>query len=347
MLEKGSGFPSRLVNTGSARATELKQINKVNNTAGFKIALHKGSRARHLRIFKGRMEQGHVLQNKNLCVIIPTLSFCFNCLKQFSGYKEKKMIKHRPRKRFGQNFLQDPAIIAQMIQALHLKKSDLLVEIGPGRGALTAPLLSSLDSLTAIEIDRDLQVILKETLTGASRLNLLNGDALTFDYARFGSPLRIVGNLPYNISTPLLLHLLSYCSQIRDMHFMLQKEVVERLAAAPGTRDYGRLSVMVQYFCTVTPLFDVPPEAFYPSPKVCSAVVRLEPHDTPPFPDVSRSLLEKTVAKAFHMRRKTLANNFKDIFGAEDLIALGLDPKTRPEQLSVMDYVRLAIASPG
>lgn len=247
---------------------------------------------------------------------------------------------HRPRKRFGQNFLQDQAIIQQIIQGLHLEKKDNVVEIGPGQGALTQPLLACLDQLTAVEIDRDLQDWLKSQ-PNAQRLNLIAGDALNIDYSDFGNHQRIIGNLPYNISTPLILHLLNYTTSIKDMHFMLQKEVVDRLAATPGTKDYGRLSVMVQYYCTTIPLFDVPPEAFYPKPKVFSTIIGLIPHKISPFPSVPIHQLEKMVAQSFSMRRKTLANNLKKIFSPADLIGLDIDPTLRPEQLSVMDFVRL------
>lgn len=251
-------------------------------------------------------------------------------------------MSHRPRKRFGQNFLQSPLIIEHIIAALHLQADDNVVEIGPGMGAITRPLLQHLKRITAIEIDRDLQAHLTATLSSLGQLNLLNADALGVDYAQLGDGLRIIGNLPYNISTPLLIHLLSYANNISDMHFMLQKEVVERLAAQPGTRDYGRLSVMVQYHCEVEYLFDVPPESFHPVPKVDSAVVRLTPWDVSPFPQVQVAELQHLVATAFSMRRKTLANNLKPIISATKLTELGIDPGLRPEQISVMNYVKLS-----
>lgn len=252
-------------------------------------------------------------------------------------------MNYRPRKRFGQNFLQDSAIILQIIHSLHLKKDDKVLEIGPGRGALTQPLLAQLDKLTAIEIDRDLAGWLKENLPGKERLELLCQDALTVDYHAFGSHLRIVGNLPYNISTPLILHLLTYASTIEDMHFMLQTEVIDRIAAAPNSKDYGRLSVMVQYYCQTIPLFDVPKEAFYPIPKVSSTIIKLIPHKKSPFPPIAHALLEEVVGQAFKMRRKTLENNFKGILNQDDFIYLNLDPKVRPETLSVFDFVRLGL----
>lgn len=250
-------------------------------------------------------------------------------------------MSHRPRKRFGQNFLQSSMIIENIIAALHLQADDNVVEIGPGMGAITRPLLQTLKKMTAIEIDRDLQAHLAATLAPLGDLNLLNADALNVDYAQLGDNLRIIGNLPYNISTPLLIHLLSYSNKIADMHFMLQKEVVERLAAGPGTRDYGRLSVMVQYHCEVDYLFDVPPESFHPVPKVDSAVVRLIPWQTSPFPAVQIKDLQKLVATAFSMRRKTLANNLKPVISAAKLSEIGIDPGLRPEQISVNDYVKL------
>lgn len=248
-------------------------------------------------------------------------------------------MSHRPRKRFGQNFLQSPLIIEHIIAALHLQPDDNVVEIGPGMGAITQPLLQHLPKLTAIEIDRDLQAHLGSTM--GSKLHLLNADALTVDYRQLGDNLRIIGNLPYNISTPLLIHLLSFTNIIADMHFMLQKEVVERLAADKGTRDFGRLSVMIQYHCEVEYLFDVPPESFHPVPKVDSAVVRLTPWQTSPFPSVNIGELQSLVARAFSMRRKTLANNLKPILSASRLTELDIDPGLRPEQISVLDYVRM------
>jgi 16S rRNA (adenine1518-N6/adenine1519-N6)-dimethyltransferase len=250
-------------------------------------------------------------------------------------------VSHRPRKHFGQNFLQNRQIIDQILSALRPRKEDKVIEIGPGLGALTQPLLKYLDHLTAIEIDRDLQVYLASLPLAKDKLHLVSADALTIDFAQWGGGVRIIGNLPYNISTPLLLHLLSYATSITDMHFMLQKEVVARLAARPGTKDYSRLTVMIQYHCEVDPLFEVPPEAFYPKPKVDSAVVRLTPHSIRPYPEVDLKALEQLVAQAFGMRRKTLANNLKPVLTAAQLSNLGIDPLTRPEQISVRDYVQI------
>lgn len=249
---------------------------------------------------------------------------------------------HRPRKRFGQNFLQNQAIINDILRSFNPQPTDRVIEIGPGLGALTKPLLTILDHLTAIEIDTDLHDHLGELSPSLGKLQLINADALTVNYGQFGDHLRIIGNLPYNISTPLLLCLLHYAPYIDDMHFMLQKEVVERLAAMPGTKAYGRLSVIVQYQCEVEQLFTVPPSAFYPQPKVDSAIVRLIPYQVSPYPKVEFASLERLMACAFSMRRKTLANNLKSLLKASDLVGLNIDPGLRPEQISVTDYVQIA-----
>ncbi len=249
---------------------------------------------------------------------------------------------HRPRKRFGQNFLQNQHVINDILRAFNPQATDHVVEIGPGLGALTWPLLRVLPSLTAVEIDTDLQAHLAAMPQALGALQLINADALTVDYGQLGEHLRIIGNLPYNISTPLLLHLLHYARHIDDMHFMLQKEVVERLVATPGRKAYGRLSVVVQYLCEVEQLFTVPPTAFHPQPKVESAIIRLIPYQTSPYPEVKFAELERLMASAFSMRRKTLANNLKPLLNAADLLALGIDPGLRPEQISVTDYVQIA-----
>ncbi|RUQ85050.1 MULTISPECIES: 16S rRNA (adenine(1518)-N(6)/adenine(1519)-N(6))-dimethyltransferase RsmA [Legionella] len=249
---------------------------------------------------------------------------------------------HRPRKRFGQNFLQNQHVIAAILQNFHAQQEDKVLEIGPGLGALTKPLLKILNHLIAIEIDADLQAMWASSPIAAEKLQLIAEDALTVDYSQFGRNLRIIGNLPYNISTPLLIRLLQFIPCIEDMHFMLQKEVVERLAASPHCKDYGRLSVIVQYYCEVEHLFDVPADAFYPQPKVESAVVRLLPYKISPYPQVSFTVLERLLAQAFGMRRKTLANNLKPICSAATLSHYGIDPSLRPEQIPVADYARLA-----
>ncbi len=250
------------------------------------------------------------------------------------------MHHHRPRKRFGQNFLMDQNIIHHIIAAISPQKEDNMLEIGPGLGALTRPLLHTLPKLKAVEIDRDL--VQELTSTWGDRLALIEADALTVDYSAHGPDLRVVGNLPYNISTPLLLHLLQYKNSIQDMHFMLQKEVVDRLSAKPSTRDYGRLSIMLQYDCEVEYLFTVPPNAFSPPPKVDSAIVRITPYKTSPYGSVDREILSWVVAKAFQMRRKTLHNNLKSFFENDALLALGIDTQKRPEHLSIAEYVKIA-----
>lgn len=251
-------------------------------------------------------------------------------------------MRHSPRKRFGQNFLQDRNIIDRILRAINPQTGDNMLEIGPGLGALTQPLLRQLDHLTAVEIDRDLQQYLTQLPIAQNKLQLIAADALTVDYGQFGTDLRIIGNLPYNISTPLLFHLLHHTPFIKDMYFMLQKEVVDRMAAAPNTKAYGRLSVMLQYHCEVEHLFDVPPEAFDPRPKVDSAIVRLAPYRISPFDKVAVDVLQKLVTSAFAMRRKTLTNNLKGIISFEQLAELGIDGGRRPEQISVMEYVQLA-----
>lgn len=250
---------------------------------------------------------------------------------------------HQPRKRFGQNFLQDQSVINQILRAIHPQAADNLIEIGPGLAALTKPLLALVNQMTAIEIDTDLQARLREMPEAQGKLYLIPGDALAVDFQQFGRQQRIVGNLPYNISTPLLIRLLKMTPYIRDMHFMLQEEVVQRLAATPGTKAYGRLSVMAQYYCEVSYLFQVPPMAFYPAPKVNSAIVRLTPYETSPYPALPFDALEKLVAQAFSMRRKTIANNLKPLLSAADLMSLEIDPQKRPEQLSVIEYVKIGM----
>jgi 16S rRNA (adenine1518-N6/adenine1519-N6)-dimethyltransferase len=248
---------------------------------------------------------------------------------------------HRPRKRFGQNFLQSPHVIDDILRAFHPQPVDNVVEIGPGLGALTKPLLQKLNTLTVIEIDRDLIEGLSHFSKQGGLLKTLLQDALTVDYAIFGEKLRLIGNLPYNISTPLLLYLLRFSPHIDDMLFMLQKEVVDRLAAHPGCKAFGRLSVIIQYHCEVEKLFSVPPTAFYPAPKVDSAMVRLVPHRISPYPAVALTDLEHVVARAFSMRRKTLANNLKPLLSQEDFAKLGIDPGLRPEQIGVNEYVQI------
>ena len=251
---------------------------------------------------------------------------------------------HPPRKRFGQNFLRDESIIEAIARAIAPSDADHLVEIGPGEGALTEALITSGCQLDAIELDRDLRTRLLASFSTHTGFTLHSADALTFDFAALAEhvePLRIVGNLPYNISTPLIFHLLGQAEVIADMHFMLQLEVVERLAASPGSKDWGRLSVMTQFQCEVEHLFNVPPEAFYPPPKVQSAIVRLTPHGQAPYPDINREALSKVVTQAFSQRRKTLRNNFKGTLEDYDFEALQIDPSARAETLSLDDFVAI------
>lgn len=249
---------------------------------------------------------------------------------------------HIPRKRFGQNFLHDMSIINRLVSAIAPKATDNMVEIGPGQGALTRPLLDKLDKLNAIELDRDLIPFLRAGLEPQG-LTVHEADALKFNFAEImdDRPLRIVGNLPYNISTPLIFHLLSYQEKVHDMHFMLQLEVVDRLAAEPGNKSYGRLSVITQYYCQVDKLFNVPPGAFNPPPKVMSAIVRLQPK-TFPIQVIDTNVLDRVVRISFSQRRKTLRNNLKQILTSEQLELLDMDLRKRPEQLSVEDYVNMS-----
>ena len=253
---------------------------------------------------------------------------------------------HRARKRFGQHFLHDRNVIGRIVTALAPQPEDRIVEIGPGTGALTCDLLTRLAHLDAVELDRDLVAHLRSGFP-ADRLTLHSADALKFDFCRLaseGEKLRLVGNLPYNISTPLLFHLLDQAPCIRDMLFMLQKEVVTRLGAVPGGKDYGRLSVMIQYRCAVEKLFDVPPGAFTPPPQVDSAVVRLVPHATPPVAVNDADRFARLVQAAFASRRKVLRNTLKNFLRAEDMLALGIDPTRRAETLSLAEFAALSNA---
>ncbi|MEQ5801049.1 16S rRNA (adenine(1518)-N(6)/adenine(1519)-N(6))-dimethyltransferase RsmA [Halomonas sp. H10-9-1] len=253
---------------------------------------------------------------------------------------------HQARKRFGQNFLRDRGIISRIVRAIGPRPGERIVEIGPGQGALTEPLLEAAGGrLEVIELDRDLIPGLRVQFFNYPDFVIHEGDALKVDFCALrgeGEPLRVVGNLPYNISTPLIAHLLQAGAAIADMHFMLQKEVVERLAAEPGGADWGRLSVMAQYRCRVESLFVVPPEAFVPRPKVDSAIVRLTPHAVLPHPARDEALLAAIVKEAFGQRRKTLRNNLKARISAAALEALDIDPGRRPQTLSVAEFVRIA-----
>lgn len=253
------------------------------------------------------------------------------------------------KKSLGQHFLHERGVIEKMLLAISPKPGDRFVEIGPGQGALTFPLLDRHGALTAIEFDRDLLEPLTAAAKAHGALTLIHSDVMNVDFTALaaGEPFRLVGNLPYNLSSPILFHALDHAASIRDMHFMLQKEVVDRMAAAPGSKVYGRLSVMLQAYCTVTSLFKVPPGAFRPPPKVDSAVVRLVPRppeqvgidDPRRFADVVRA--------AFGQRRKTLRNALGGVCDADRIVAAGIDPQTRAEQLDVADFVRLANLAPA
>ena len=248
---------------------------------------------------------------------------------------------HFAKKRFGQNFLRDAHFVRACIDAIRPQASNTLVEIGPGLGALTRPLLAQIAHLHVVEIDRDLIAKLLAEFPPA-RMTLHQGDALKFDFSTIGDALRIVGNLPYNISTPLLFHLADFAGHITDMHFMLQKEVVQRMVAAPSSSDYGRLSVMLQYRFEMAHLFDVPGEAFHPAPKVTSSFVRMRPLLPLPYPARDPALFAKIVSAAFSTRRKTLRNALKSHLTDQDFAVLGIDPILRAENLGVADYVRIA-----
>ncbi|MDR3214630.1 MAG: 16S rRNA (adenine(1518)-N(6)/adenine(1519)-N(6))-dimethyltransferase RsmA [Azoarcus sp.] len=251
---------------------------------------------------------------------------------------------HVARRRFGQNFLADPNIVANIVAAIRPQAGETMVEIGPGLGALTAPLLERLGHLHVVEIDRDLIARLRGHYD-ATRLTIHEGDALRFDFgvlAGEGALLRVVGNLPYNISTPLLFHLAGFAARICDLTFMLQKEVVLRMVAAPGTPEYGRLSVMLQYRFRMEKLFDVPPGAFRPAPKVTSSIVRMAPLPAEECRARDEALFGRVVAAAFGQRRKTLRNTLRDFFAEADFAALGLDPGLRAERLAVADFVAIA-----
>ena len=247
---------------------------------------------------------------------------------------------HQARKRFGQNFLIDGNIIRKIVSAIAPKPGQTLVEIGPGLGALTDPLLEEAGHLHVVEIDRDLIARLRERYSPA-QLTIAEGDALKFDFGSLPGPLRVVGNLPYNISTPLLFHLADFAEQVTDMTFMLQKEVVQRMVAAPDTADFGRLSVMLQYRFNMAKLFDVPPGAFRPAPKVTSAIVWLQPKPREACLCRDDELFAKIVTAAFGQRRKTLRNTLRDWVSQAQFDAAGIDPGVRGETLSVDDYVRL------
>jgi 16S rRNA (adenine1518-N6/adenine1519-N6)-dimethyltransferase len=247
---------------------------------------------------------------------------------------------HKAKKSFGQNFLVDQNIIADIIRAIHPEADDNMVEIGPGLGALTRPLLRLLNTLHVVEIDRDIIARLK-TDYPQDKIVIHEGDALKFDFATLAAPLRIVGNLPYNISSPLLFHFSDYAARITDMHFMLQNEVVERMVADPSTPEYGRLSVMLQYRFYMEKLIDVPPQSFRPAPKVDSAVVRMIPIPADKIIVKDEALFAKVVSAAFGQRRKTLRNTLKPLMAESDIESLGIDPQLRAENLGVAEFASI------
>ncbi len=266
-------------------------------------------------------------------------------------------MQHYAKKRFGQNFLVDTSVINHIVDSIQPQPDDVMIEIGPGLGAMTKPLLSRLNKLNVIELDRDIipKLINNCVFSNAENKHKLivnQSDVLKFDFADFhlnnedtaGSQevkLRIVGNLPYNISTPVLFHLLTFRHLIQDMHFMLQKEVVDRIASSPGNKHYGRLSVMIQTFCDVQALFEVPPYAFEPAPKVDSAIIRLQPDAKFEKQVDDFTAYEKLLRQAFSQRRKTLKNTLKNTCSVEQMESAGIHPTQRAEELSVTDFVTL------
>lgn len=256
---------------------------------------------------------------------------------------------HQARKRFGQNFLHDQGVIARIVSSINPQADDHLVEIGPGQGALTHPLASSGARLDCVELDRDLAAFLQQEFADAANVTIYQHDILKFDWLGLTTVpqrLRIIGNLPYNISTPVLFYLLQNHGLIRDMTFMLQLEVVQRMAAHAGDKNYGRLSLMLQYYCDVVPLFNVPSAAFTPRPKVSSAIVRLVPHRQFPVQAKDPAWLQIVIRTAFNQRRKTLKNSLKAIISEEVLNSLPLDVSLRPEKLTLADYVVISDAVP-
>jgi len=252
------------------------------------------------------------------------------------------MSRHRARKRFGQHFLTDPGVIDAIIAAVAARDDQTVVEIGPGQGAITKSLASRAKVLHAIELDRDLVASLKRSFDASDNVIIHEADALKFDFGALGTSLRIVGNLPYNISTPLLFHLLEFREHILDMHFMLQKEVVDRMAAPPGSKTYGRLSVMLGCKFAIDALFDVDRLAFEPPPAVTSAVVRLTPLPAETYAIDDEEKFSRVVAQAFSQRRKTIRNSLRSVANEALLESVGIDPGLRPEAIAIADYVRLA-----
>ncbi|MGL4751882.1 MAG: 16S rRNA (adenine(1518)-N(6)/adenine(1519)-N(6))-dimethyltransferase RsmA [Aeromonadaceae bacterium] len=258
---------------------------------------------------------------------------------------DKVHLGHTARKRFGQNFLHDHYVIDSIVAAIAPSDDAIMVEIGPGLGALTEPVASQLKHLHVVELDRDLAERLRHHPILSSKLTIHEADAMKFDFGSLRTddrPLRVFGNLPYNISTPLMFHLFEQAAGIRDMHFMLQKEVVDRLAAGPDSKAYGRLSVMAQYYCQVIPVLHVGPGAFKPAPKVDSAVVRLVPHSQLPYPATRIEDLHRVCMEAFNQRRKTIRNSMRNFITEQQLTELGIDPNLRPENLTLQQFVTIA-----
>jgi len=263
-------------------------------------------------------------------------------------HMSNKHLGHTARKRFGQNFLHDEYIIDKIVSAIGPKHDDNIVEIGPGLGALTEPVAELVDSFTVIELDRDLAARLRSHPFIRDKLTVVEQDALKFDFSQLRQSqkkIRVFGNLPYNISTPLMFHLFKYCEHIQDMHFMLQHEVVQRLCAKSGSKLYGRLSVMAQYYCSAVPVVMVPPSAFKPAPKVDSAVVRLSPRSLPQYAVSSVASLQTIVTAAFNQRRKTIRNSLKNLLSEVQIVALDIDPDSRAEQITIAQFAKLANAS--
>ena len=252
---------------------------------------------------------------------------------------------HKARKRFGQNFLHDEHVIEGIVRAIGPKEGENLLEIGPGLGAITEPVAELTDKLNVVELDKDLAERLLTHPFMGKKLNLYQADALQFDFNQVIDPerkLKVFGNLPYNISTPLLFHLYEFLDGIENMHFMLQKEVVNRMCAAPNSKAYGRLSIMTQYYCKTIPVIEVPPTAFIPAPKVDSAVIRLVPKPHDERNQANPATLNRVCQEAFNQRRKTLRNSLSNIMTVDDMVALEIDPTRRAENLSLQQYIKIA-----
>ena len=252
---------------------------------------------------------------------------------------------HKAKKKFGQNFLQQADIIERIVRSGNYNHDDNLIEIGPGLGALTKPLLSILDLLTVIEVDNDIINNLKSYHANLlNKMNIVHTDALKFDYSSLAinKKIRLIGNLPYNISTPLLFHLIEHISNILDMTFMLQEEVVDRMVAEPNCKDYGKLTIMIKYFCDTEKLFTVSPTAFKPVPKVTSAIVKLTPHIEQKYYAKDFKFFKEIVSTAFNLRRKTIGKSLGNLFSKEELIELNIEPSLRPENLSIDQFLQLA-----